>query len=632
MRETSPLLGSSSSCRRAARNRRWGVWIAAGLACVGSASILLLFLMSTAGMLPRSGPAEPPASVGRFIHITDLHIDPSYREGSTTYSQCHRQPPHGATADDDGHRRTGVFGIPRVKCDSPPALINATRDHLRLEWGDKTDFVLWTGDSGRHDGDAEMPRTFDEIIEQNRIAANAMRHAFPAHVPIVPNIGNNDVSPHNELPAPGHKRARRTFAQLARAWKDLVPSDQLKTFYYGGYFAKDVMLASRSEKATLGRRGLTALSLNTMYWYRANAKVGGCKANDSPGLAQIAWIRYQIRRARERGHDLILIGHVSPDAENYRPTCYRGYARTVTQLVPPPSLMGADPAANYSAQQQQLPAIHAQLFGHSNVDVWSFIGQDISALAEEDLNNNINTNSGGDARGRLWWEREVDEETGRFGKLIRQVWSADATPSANQSTAVDEDSGLLANDNDDGRILGETLWENMVDDVSGNDVLAPNKALPSDYVDKLIKEFERVLMLKSRHPRLGVTTISPSIIPKFVPSFRVFSYARSPIKGKWWRQQQNQQQELSLSQMLLPSGTLLDYDVYWANIAQHNKQVESGSGVAKSEFFQRLYRFSSEYGLPDLSPDSYLKWARKLVESKKLRKRFRSLAYLEPAY
>ncbi|KAJ2762525.1 hypothetical protein H4S06_000614, partial [Coemansia sp. BCRC 34490] len=115
MRETSPLLGSSSSCRRAARSRRWGAWIAAGLACVGSASILLLFLMSTAGMLPRSGPAEPPASVGRFIHITDLHIDPSYREGSTTYSQCHRQPPHGATADDDGHRRTGVFGIPRVK-------------------------------------------------------------------------------------------------------------------------------------------------------------------------------------------------------------------------------------------------------------------------------------------------------------------------------------------------------------------------------------------------------------------------------------------------------------------------------------------------------------------------------------
>ncbi|KAJ1664033.1 Endopolyphosphatase [Coemansia sp. RSA 1813] len=573
MHETTSLLyGNRHS---GFRKYPWSTWIVAGLACIASLGIIAMAFISFEDTADVS-------EVGKFIHITDLHIDPNYREGSTTYSQCHRLPPLRAAKDGDGHRSTGRFGIPRAKCDSSLALINATRDYLRREWADKVDFVLWTGDSGRHDGDAEIPRTFDEIIEQNRIASKAMHRAFPPNVPIVPNIGNNDVSPHNDLPAPGHKRARRTFRELAAAWKQLVPEDQLSTFLYGGYFAKDVI------KPGDGSRGLTVLSLNTMYWYRANAKVGGCKAEDSPGLAQIAWIRYQIRRARERNHDLTLIGHVSPNLDNYRPSCYEGYARTVTQLVPPPSL--AETARNSSSSSsssasEALPLIHAQLYGHSNVDLWSFVGQDLSMLEQR----------GDEEGGRLWWERQVDEETGRFGRLIREVWDVSGIPDQTNSEEPPLFSGL-----------NESLWEEMADDAS----FAESKSLPSDFVDGLLKEFERVLMLKERHPRLGVATISPSIIPKYMPAFRVFSYARSSTGGR----------------RRLPSGTLLDYDVYWADIAKHNKLAPK-----RGEFFQLLYRFSTEYKLPDLSPESYLKWARKLVQSKNLRKRFRALAYLEPA-
>ncbi|KAJ2544654.1 Endopolyphosphatase [Coemansia sp. RSA 1933] len=580
MHETAPLLYSGKQHRDGWWRRKypWSTWIVVGLACVASLAIVSMAFVS---FKDAASAADTPG-VGKFIHITDLHIDPNYRVGSTTYSQCHRQPPPlQTTKDDDGHRSTGRFGIPRANCDSPIALINATRDHLRHKWADKVDFVIWTGDSGRHDGDAEMPRTFDEIVEGNRIASGAMRRAFPKTVPIVPNIGNNDVSPHNDLPAPGHKRARRTFRKLASVWKGLVPDDQLNTFHYGGYFAKDVVPKTSGKNG----RGLTVLSLNTMYWYRANAKVGGCKAEDSPGLAQMAWIRYQIRRARERSHDLILIGHVSPSLDNYRSTCYRNYARTVTQLVPPPSLVADNSSlsSSSSSSSEPLPVIHAQLYGHSNVDLWSFVGQDVSMQLQNQDNSD-------DDEGRLWWERQVDEETGRFGKLIREVWSASEI-SADQTSIENESS----------------LWEDMEDD----DDYAISKALPSDFVNTLMKEFERVLTQKQRHPRLGVTTISPSIIPKYMPAFRVFSYARPSSTGK--RQKQ-------------PSGTLLDYDVYWANIAKHNAQK-----TTKDDFFQLLYRFSTEYKLPDLSPDSYLKWARKLVQSKKLRKRFSALAYLEPA-
>ncbi|KAJ2123343.1 Endopolyphosphatase [Coemansia sp. RSA 720] len=600
--ETTTLLPTHSS-PQASRKRVFAA-VAAVLAAGGLFSWLLLAL-SRHGVADTSSKRLSSAAVGRYLHITDLHVDPNYVEGATTYSQCHRRPPHILPPDydsaKDGHAHTGRFGIPQAKCDSPVALINATSEHLRREWAHRLDFVIWTGDSGRHDGDPEQPRTFEQIVEGNDIAANALRRAFKK-IPIVPNIGNNDISPHNELAAPGHKRARKTFRALARSWHPLVPKDQMATFHYGGYFAKDVVDYDG------GKGGITALSLNTIYWYRANAKVGGCRAKDSPGLAQLAWIRYQMRRARMRNRDIILLGHVLPNRDNYRPSCYHGYARTVTQTVPPPSLkstgseelVNVPPLSLKSSGSEELVNVHAQLFGHSNVDVWAFVGQEAKWINSHDPLGIVASNV---TDKRLWWEREVDEESGRFGKLIRDVWSADVT-----HVAISQPD--------------ERAWEDMEDDpqvhfAESADHIVPvvnataKQTLPNDFVETLLKEFERVLVQNPQNPRLGVTTISPSIIPKYVPSFRIFHYLRSqPASGeRWWH---------------LPVGTLLDYDVYWANIHKLNTKPN----VDVRSFFTRLYRFSDVYKIDDLSINSYLKWAERLLSSKALRKRFRSLTYL----
>ncbi|KAJ2744022.1 Endopolyphosphatase [Coemansia sp. BCRC 34301] len=537
--ESSALLGSS--CRQ----RRRAVWAVAAIASMASLAVMAMaWAMLATSSVHRGERHRPPLaskSVGRYLHITDLHVDPLYAPGSTAYSQCHRRSP-----STDNSSRSGYFGRPNSKCDSPVALINATADYLRREWRG-VDFVAWTGDSGRHDGDAENPRTFAEIVEQNRAAARALRHAFGSLA--VPNVGNNDVSPHNELPGPGHKRARRTFRALADAWQGLVPPDQLGAFHYGGYFARDLV------DFPMGG-GLTALSVNTMYWYRANAKVGGCRAHDSPGLAQLAWMRWQIRVARERGRDLIILGHVAPNKENYRPSCYKAYARTVAQVVPPPG-------------PQRPPLIHAQLFGHSNVDAWAFVGPDADWAP---------ANSTSDSR--LWWEKQVDDEEGRFGSLIHGIWS-----NSSSSHSPDDDRD----------------WADMEDD--DEQLVAP--AVPDDFVETLLHEYERVVMQTPRHPRLGITTISPSIIPKLLPAFRVFHYLHTP-----WRH--------------LPAGTPLDYDVYTADLDKHNRKAPP-----PSSFFERLYRFSDVYAIDDLSVDSYVRWARHLLTSKSMRKRFRALTFLD---
>ncbi|KAJ1812463.1 hypothetical protein LPJ56_003856, partial [Coemansia sp. RSA 2599] len=262
------------------------------------------------------------------------------------------------------------------------------------------------------------------------------------------------------------------------------------------------------------------------------------------------------------------------------------------------------------------------LFGHSNVDIWSFVGHEVEWLESTDplatvvaassrrpaSDNSTTAKSSflsvSDAR--LWWEKEVDEETGRFGKMIRDIWSASASSAMLQPLMDSERDWALMPD-DPPVVFKQTS--------AGLFPVSPDNrmntaALPENFVESLLKEFERVLVQTPRQPRLGVTTISPSIIPKYFPAFRVFYYARAPSRD--WKH--------------LALGTLLDYDVYWANLPELNKL---GKDVDIAGFFQILYRFSSVYRIGDLSVESHLHWARKLLEKKSLRKKFRALTYLD---
>jgi len=82
------------------------------------------------------------------------------------------------------------------------SLVNLTFAYLKKEWADKVDFVIWTGDSARHDIDRQVPRTPKEIYELNRMMVSKMEDTFGKDVVIVPSVGNNDVYPHNVF-APG---------------------------------------------------------------------------------------------------------------------------------------------------------------------------------------------------------------------------------------------------------------------------------------------------------------------------------------------------------------------------------------------------------------------------------------------
>lgn len=130
---------------------------------------------------------------GRFLHISDFHPDELYRVHTSTEESvaCHR-----------GKGLAGSYGAEKTDCDSPFSLVNATFAWIEENLKDNIDFVIWTGDSARHDSDEQNPRHEPEILRTNRIIADKFVETFstPQHglsIPIVPTFGNNDFLPHN---------------------------------------------------------------------------------------------------------------------------------------------------------------------------------------------------------------------------------------------------------------------------------------------------------------------------------------------------------------------------------------------------------------------------------------------------
>ncbi|CEH12188.1 Acid sphingomyelinase and PHM5 phosphate metabolism protein [Ceraceosorus bombacis] len=307
---------------------------------------------------------------GRFLHITDLHPDPFYLSGGSVEAGCHEKKPKGG-------RRAGAWGTPISDCDSPPHLIEASLDwlahnfmptssstsrgerasevsarHDEADGGRGVDFIIWTGDSARHDLDSGHPRTRSEIYELNRWAVGVLEKRFPG-VPLVPTIGNNDIFPHNILFA-GPNDVTRSYLSI---WTDHIPEDQSHTFFVGGYYSKEV----------LPSQNLWVLSLNTLWWYDSNRAVDGCKRSKKgkkdqgdPGSRHLDWLEAQLGMLRKRGAAVHLIGHVPPTAGNYFPRCYDRYTDIVLRFQ---------------------DTIVGQHYGHMNVD-GLFIQEDSSANSD----------------------------------------------------------------------------------------------------------------------------------------------------------------------------------------------------------------------------------------------------------
>ncbi|KAK4197043.1 Metallo-dependent phosphatase-like protein [Triangularia verruculosa] len=269
---------------------------------------------AAAGALEQKQNAAPRRGLhGRFLHITDIHPDEFYKVHSSTDEAdgCHK-----------GEGPAGPYGAETTDCDAPYSLVNATFDWIAANLKDKIDFVVWTGDTARHDRDDDLPRTQDQVLGTNAWIADKfaemLKNEETGHgmsIPVVPTFGNNDILPHNIL-LPGPNKWLQTYTHI---WRHFIPEEQRHSFGFGGWFYVDVI-----------PNRLAVFSLNTLYFFDRNAGVDGCENPSEPGFKQLEWLRVQLEFMRARGMKAILTGHVPPARTDSKKlwdeTCWQKYA------------------------------------------------------------------------------------------------------------------------------------------------------------------------------------------------------------------------------------------------------------------------------------------------------------------
>jgi endopolyphosphatase len=406
--------------------------------------------------------SETPSTVrhlkGKFLHITDIHPDPYYKVYASTdeTSACHRSK-----------GSAGYYGAETSDCDSPLALIDATFAWLKTHMRDQVDFVVWTGDSARHDNDEMIPRSEAEVVGQNRYVVSQFLEAFgkpenwddddPSNdfvVPIVPTLGNNDILPHNIF-LEGPNRWTTNYLDI---WKQLIPEHQRHQFQRGGWFSVEVIPGK-----------LMAFSLNTLYFFASNSAVDGCASKKEPGYEQFEWLRIQLELLRARGMKAILVGHVPParvDAKvSWVESCWQKYALWM---------------------RMYRDVIVSGIYGHMNID--HFMLQDW-----EDVKKHVRKGKEYDSDDEVMIADDDDEFTIQSATdylvSLRDKFATIPPVATDESYQVQRKKG------------GKKPKKPNFDDIGG--------------------EFGE---------RYSVTIVGPSVVPNYFPTIRVFSYNISGLE------------------------------------------------------------------------------------------------------
>ncbi|ODH47676.1 hypothetical protein GX48_06227 [Paracoccidioides brasiliensis] len=405
---------------------------------------------------------------GRFLHITDIHLDTYYKPHSNPDDdhECHRGPGNA-----------GYFGTTGSSCDSPLALVDATFAWIQENVADSIDFVVWTGDSARHDNDEKAPRTEKEVIDMNQVLADKFFDIFSKssgkengmRIPVVPTIGNNDIMPHNIFKSGPNRWTRK----LGMIWDPFIPEEQRHTFVEGGWFYVEVI----PDK-------LAVFSLNTLYFYDSNSAADGCEDKNEPGYKHMEWLRVQLQFIRKRNMKAILIGHVPPartdSKENWDETCWQKYTLWLYQYR---------------------DIIVGNMFGHMNIDHFMF--QD-----SKELKFGYDGVESHHKQGKQQGAEEKVSVQSRLAYLssLRRDWSQLPYPPEPSPSSF-----VFINDshhNDDIHLLDSSS--------------SRKKKRMGEYLNEIGGPWAE---------RYSVSLVSPSIIPNYYPALRVIEYNTSGLEN-----------------------------------------------------------------------------------------------------
>lgn len=249
-------------------------------------------------------------------------------------------------------------------------------------------------------------------------------------------------------------------------WRKFIPEEQRHGFATGGWFFVEVI-----------PNKLAVLSLNTLYFFDSNSAVDGCAEKSEPGYQHMEWLRIQLHFLRQRGMKAILMGHVPPartgSKRSWDETCWQKYTLWMHQFR---------------------DVVVGSLYGHMNID--HFILQDIE---------DVDDSSAGPSRSALDDVFTI-QSASEYLTELRTGWSHLPDPTKAKHR----------------RITGgpQKTASNVSSDRERKRHLMRTKRRENKYVKKIGGPWAE---------RYSISLVSPSIVPNYFPTLRVFEYNISSI-------------------------------------------------------------------------------------------------------
>ncbi|KAH7364647.1 Metallo-dependent phosphatase-like protein [Rhexocercosporidium sp. MPI-PUGE-AT-0058] len=229
----------------------------------------------------------------QVVHISDIHVDLSYKKGSSyncTKNICCR--PYAA-ADQPGVTKypAGEYGNPA--CDSPVTLEESLYSAIENLVPNRA-FTIFTGDVVEG---AVWLVNDTEVINDLQDAYSRMKGLGQAYGV----VGNHDAAPVNSFPPASVDTTIGTqwaYDVLSSEWTSVI-----------GSAAAAEVKSNFGSYSVLTSGGLRLISVNTNFWYKQNFWLYEATMERDPS-GQLAWLVTELEAAETAGERVWLMGHM----------------------------------------------------------------------------------------------------------------------------------------------------------------------------------------------------------------------------------------------------------------------------------------------------------------------------------
>eukprot|EP00898_Chlorokybus_atmophyticus_P001055 jgi/Chlat1/1950/Chrsp157S02268 len=259
--------------------------------------------------------------VGKFLHVTDIHMDFEYRAGANAMCGlplcCHATD--GVPASPSA--AAGRWGD--YRCDAPAPLLDSMLGTFGKAEGEDVgvDFVVFTGDLVPH---IIWKGTREDSVAHLKDFSARFGAAF-AGKKVYASFGNHEGVPADQAskthcqPSDFPKAPATDWLYEAAwsAWSRWLPLECKETVLAGGYYS------------ALHNPSLRIVSLNTLFYDLFNWYVlDGSEAEHDPA-GQFAWLERVLTSARVANERVVIIGHIPPGDGTF----YVRYSRRYSNIV-----------------------------------------------------------------------------------------------------------------------------------------------------------------------------------------------------------------------------------------------------------------------------------------------------------